>query len=171
MNKNFWQEVCEILKEFFSWIHTVGFKTIGVAFRDSRYERVDKVILEMLFGIFFIVLIVAIYVFVIKGIYKLFSHIIIIIRTKEIKYYNVTGKVKRKKRKYNYKTIYLGKILIASYYEVDYNIYVESNEAKKVFNSEKMFYQYNKGDFVSIIVVERLGKNGNVIKRTLKLPE
>jgi len=62
-------------------------------------------------------------------------------------------------------------MLLPVYHDEEYNVCVEYDGVTKVFNSKRMFDQYERGDSISLILVEKLGKNDVVIERTLELPE
>lgn len=160
------------LKLFFVWLHTSGFEMIGWAIEDYRRNRIIDAILQIICGIAIILFALAIDLLVIYGIYRLVRRISIILKTKEVKRYNVTGIIKSKDYQSSYiSSVYTGKMLLLVYHDEEYNVCVEYDGVTEVFNSKRMFDQYERGDSISLILVKKLGKNDVVIERTLELPE
>lgn len=172
MYTNFFVKMSEFLKFFFAWIHTCGFEMIGWAIKDYRRNRMSDAVLQLACGIVIILVVLFIDLLIIYGIYRLFRRISIILKTKEVKRYKVVGIIKSKDYQSSYiSSVYTGKMLLPVYHDEEYNVCVEFDGVTKVFNSEKMFGQYERGDSILLILVEKLGKNNIVIERTLELPE
>lgn len=172
MNTNFFANVGSFLKFFFVWIHTCGFEMIGWAIKDYQRNRMSDSVMQMICGIAITLCALAIDLLAIYGIYRLVRRISIMLKTKEIKRYNVTGIIKSKDYQSSYiSSVYTGKMLLPVYHDEEYNVCVEYDGVTKVFDSERMFDQYEKGDSISLILIEKLGKNDIIIERTLELPE
>lgn len=172
MNTNFFASVVSELKEFFIWIHESGFEVIGWSIEDYRHGDIIDVVLDIILGILGILCALLIDFLVIYGTYILFRRILIILKTKEIKHYNVIGIIKSKEHQVSYVShMYTGKVLIPIYHEEEYNVYVEYDEVEEVFNNEKIFKKYEEEDQISLILIEKLDKNNDIIERTLELPK
>lgn len=172
MDTNFFAKIGNSLKDFFAWIHKIGFESIGWAIKDYRCDGIITAFMDVFLGILGILCALTIDLLIIYGTYILLRRISIILKTKEIKYYNVTGIIKSKDYQSSYKSfMYIGKVLIPIYHEAEYNVYVEYDGVEEVFDDKKMFKKYKKGDAISLILVEKLDKNDYIIERTLELPE
>ena len=172
MKMDLFAKIGDFIKVFFVWVHTCGFEMVEWAIRDYRRNRMSDAVMQLICGIAMILVVLAIDLLIIYGIYRLFRRISIMLKTKEVKRYNVTGTIKSKDYQSSYiSPVYTGKMLLPVYHDEEYNVCVEFDGVTEVFNSEKMFDQYEKGDSIPLILVEKLGKNDIIIERTLELPE
>ena len=172
MKMDLFAKIGDFLKFLFVWLHTSGFEMIGWAIEDYRRNDMIEAILQIICGIAIILCALAIDLLAIYGIYRLVRRISIILKTKEVKRYNVTGIIKSKDYQSSYiSSVYTGKMLLPVYHDEEYNVCVEYDGVTEVFNSKRMFEQYERDDSISLILVEKLGKNDIIIERTLELPE
>lgn len=172
MKMDLFAKIGDFLKFFFVWLHTSGFEMIGWAIEDYRHNDMIEAILQIICGIAIILCALAVDLLAIYGIYRLVRRISIVLKTKEVKRYNVTGTIESKDYQSSYiSSVYTGKMLLPVYHDEEYNVCVEYDGVTEVFNSKRMFDQYERGDSISLILVEKLGKNDVVIERTLELPE
>lgn len=175
MNTDFTTKVTNfsgILWEIFIYIHRIGFDIIKEAIFDYRHYGLGITILCIILGISILAVVLIVDILIIFGIYTLIRRISIIIRTKETKYNPVIGKITGKEHKDAHTTYtYTGKIMVPMYHPEEYNVYVQYAEVEEGFDNEDLFNQYEKGDNISLILVERLDKNNKIIERTLELPE
>lgn len=165
-------DVFVILGEFFIEIHKMGIDMIMEGKNQISYDLVESLI-DMVSGVILIVLLLVVDLSIIYGIWSLFCRISIWIRTGEIKRYPVTGKVTDKEYEedtgYVYNTIL--NCMMLSYSSEEYNISVEYKEIEEIFDDEDLFNQYEEGDSISLILVQKLNKKGEIIEETLELPE
>lgn len=172
MNTNFFAKVIFFLKSLFVGVHTLGFEMIGWAIKDYRCNNMILAVIEVIGGICTILSFLFVDALVIYCIYQLLRHLSITLRTKEVNRYNVTGVIKSKDYQSSYISyIHTGKMLIPVHHDEEYNVRVEYKGLTNVYNSKEMFDKYETGDSISLILVEKLGKNDVVIEYTLELPE
>ena len=108
------------------------------------------------------------------GLYKLIHRLSVMFRTKETRRYNVQGNIYNKEYNYYYITRYVLCGKVPFYYNEkhnEYNIFIRYKNVTKKCNSKYLFEQYDKGDKISLILVQKLDKNNNIIDEYLELPD
>ena len=131
---------------------------IAISMAVESYQQSDYLASAIYFilGIVIVLLCAVVYIIAIHLIHMFYRQMLISIRTKTVKQYDVTGIVKVSKHKSHF---------FPSYILVNYD------NLKERFYGESLFNQYNQGDSISLILVENLDKNGHILERTLELPE
>lgn len=172
MGKNFFTDIISFVGAFFVAINMWYWDIFSDAIALFHNGNTGPAILGFILGI--IGLLVALFVdlLILYGICSLIRWIFILVKTKEIKHSNVIGTVTSKKHIDSHTTFtYVGKVLVPTFHPAEYNIYVMYDDVKEEFDNEELYDQYDKGDSIQLVLVERLDKHGNVFHRTLKLPE
>lgn len=106
------------------------------------------------------------------GLYKLIRMLSIMVRTKETNRYIVQGTITKKEYESSYTTYtYTGKVLIPIYHAEEYNVFIRYKNITKICDNESLFEQYDKGDKISLILVQKLDKYENIIDEYLELPD
>lgn len=157
----------DILKDFFSFLpelfimmHTIGFEMIDLGMSIS--------------GIILIIMVLFGDVMMIFGIYTLIYKISVIIRTKEVKRKTVVGTVINKKYKAAYTTCEYNvalKMPTIRHHSEEYKVEVEYSGITKTFDCEELFKKYKEDDAISLILIQRLDKNGEIIEQKLEVSE
>ena len=135
-----------------------------------------------IFGIFIILLMEVVLVVVelliiyefFYGLYKLIRMISVMFRTKETYRYNVQGTIYNKEYNYYYIPRYMLCGKVPFYYHdkhEEYNVFIKYKNVTKKYNNKSLFEQYDKGDKISLILVQKLDKNNNIIDEYLELPD
>lgn len=164
--------ILKFLFELFIYFHTEGFCIISESALTYRYIGLGYAVLEILLGLFMLGVALVMDILIIYGTYALIHRISIIVRTKEINSYRVTGTVTDKKHEDAYTTYtWTGKAIMQIRHNEKYNVYVKYYEVTEVFDDEDLFEQYEKNDPIPLILVKKLDKNDTVIEQTLELPE
>lgn len=108
------------------------------------------------------------------GLYKFIRMISVMFRTKETYRYNVQGTIYNKKYNYYYITNYMLYGKVPFYYHdkhEEYNVFIKYKNVTKKYNNKSLFEQYDEGDKISLILVQKLDKNNNIINEYLELPD
>lgn len=172
MNSSFWQKVGSGVVEFLIFMQKCGFIMIAEGIKYVQDDSVALGILGMVIGIMLMVLIFFLDVCVIYGIYYVCKRMSIKMRTKKTEYHKAIGRVTNKEHKSSYmSTVLVGKNFLPVYHSEEYNVYVHCKGLTKVFDSERLFKQYKKGDPIKVIMVGKFDKHDNLIEATLELPE
>lgn len=131
-------------------MHTTGFEMIG----EFSYDDLGMFIFELFFCIILIISVLCFDVIMIYGIYALIYKISVIIRTKEVKRKKVALKMP-----------------ITRHHSEEYNVKVEYDGVSEIFDDCELFKKYKEDDDISLILIQRLDKNGKIIEQELEMSE
>lgn len=108
---------------------------------------------------------------ILYGIYKGIHWITILIRTKEVRRSSVIGEVIYKEHIKEDSTFlwFLKPPVILDTSERNY-VLIAYDGVEKLINNKHLYEGTEKGEKLNMVLVERLNKNGKIIKKTLKLP-
>ena len=172
MNNNFFAFLIELFIQF----HTMGFEMLGELGWQYRFYGLGYVIMNLFLALLSIVLALLVDAFILNGIYCLIRRIWITIKTKEIKYYNVSGividKIYHPARTTN-TTVSTGKTIISvpQHHSEQYIVRVNYQDITEDFYNESLYKRINVNDNISLVLIHKLDRKNKIIEATLELPE
>lgn len=157
--------------ELVVFIHKMGLMFIWQGIFEDRHYGIGWRILEVILGLGLVILLLALYIFIIYGIYVLIRRISIMIRTKKVKYYNVVGKVVDKEYISGYTSFTMsGRVVVPSYHPEEYNVYVQYKDVSEVFDDKKLFNRYKVNSKIPLVLIRKLDNKNKIIEQILRLP-
>lgn len=172
MDSNFLKKVGEVLVEIFVLLHKGGFMMLSDGIWECKHNDIAFGIFAIVSAIVVIASIVAIDLLVICAICYVCERISIKIRTKEVEYHKVIGKVTSKEYKEEHTTYtWTGKFFVPRHHPKEYNVDVEYQGVLGTFNSEKLYRKHKKGSPIKVVLVIKYDKHDKIIEETLELPE
>ena len=137
-------------------------------------EIINGKFLYMIVGILFSAVIILLDECIVCFVHWTYDNLSVKFRTKETKYYRVTGRIYNIKSNQcaNSKYAFNGENLIVSkLLPKQTNIYIEYQDLTKIIDAQYLTKQYERGDSISLILVKKFDKDNKIISRTLELPE
>ena len=172
MLKNFWESLVKAFIDF----HTMGFELIGYCVRDYNRWGLGHAVIDLLLGILLIVAFLVTDAVFIYYIYRLIRRITITMRTKETKYYSVSGTVIDKvhhpaRTTYTITTTGRCTICTPHRHPEKHIVKVKYRDMTEGFDSKSLYERTNVNDNIKLILIHKLDRNNKIIEATLELPK
>lgn len=169
--KDILSNIGTFLWDLLVFIHLEVYEMIVDFPTSCKNDGIFITILWLFIGIFCILAIWSFCFLIICGI---FHWLVIVIRTKKIRTKVVKGVVTKKKHKEKQIIIkydYVLKIILPTYTDEEYNVYVEYDSLEEVFDNKELYNETYENQKIDLLLIENIDRRGRVIKRTLELPE